>query len=40
MALDRVILRWQLVNLPEWFLQIAPDMLTYRMYTDQLHALR
>ena len=32
--------QWLQVLLPEWFLQIAPDMLTYLMYIDQLHALR
>ena len=32
--------QWLQVLLPEWLLQIAPDMLTYLMYTDQLHALR
>ena len=31
--------QWLQVHLPEWLLQIAPDMLTYLMYTDQLHVL-
>ena len=38
-ALVTMTIRWRLL-LPGWFLQIAHDMLTFQMYTDQLHALR